>query len=190
MEIKMQLTVYKRKADTKKDINVLRHEGNIPAVLYSKGIKNENIYVKKSEFEKILRTLKSGDLSTTIFKVKSDKESYDAIVKDIQYFITTYDISHLDLYKLNEKEEIKVNVPIRFIGEQDCKGVKQGGTIRQVLRRVKVKCLAKNLPKEFVLDIADLDIGNVKRLSDIDFPKGVTPIVKSQKEVAIAITKR
>jgi large subunit ribosomal protein L25 len=190
MEIKMQLTVFKRKADTKKDINVLRHEGNIPCVIYSKGIKNENIYVKKSEFEKILRNLVQGDLSTTVFNVKSDKESYNAIVKDIQYFITTYEVSHIDFYKLNENEEIKVNVPIRFIGDQECKGVKQGGTIRQVLRRVKVKCLAKNLPKEFVLDISQLDIGNVKRLSDIDFPKGVMPIVKSLKEVAITITKK
>ncbi|NGX56244.1 MAG: General stress protein CTC [Candidatus Anoxychlamydiales bacterium] len=186
----MQLTVYKRKTDTKKDINVLRHEGNIPAVLYSKGIKSENIYINKSEFEKILRTLKSGDLSTTIFKVKSEKETYDAIVKDIQYFITTYDISHLDLYKLNPKEKIKVNVPIRFIGGQACKGVKQGGTIRQILRKAKVKCFSKDMPKEFIVDVASLDVGDVKRLSDIDFPKGVDPITKALKEVVIAITKK
>ena len=115
----MELTVNVRDGKKVNDTKRIRRFGGIPAVLYSKGNKNENITIDKEEFLKVLGSLKTGELSTTIFKLKSKKEETEAIIKDIQYFVTNYEISHIDFMRLDNKNKINVNVPIRFVGEAD-----------------------------------------------------------------------
>lgn len=183
----MQLTVRKREI---KDTKKLRRSNNVPAVIYAKGKENENIYLDQAELNKNLVSLKPGELATSIFTLKSENESFKAIVKDIQYFVTTYNISHIDFLRLDDNTKISVNVPIIFIGINECKGVKLGGNFRQVIRTLKVRCFPKDMPKQFVIDIADMELGQVKRLSDILLPEGVESISKRLNEVVAAITKR
>jgi len=183
----MQLSINKReKNHTKK----LRRFNNVPAVIYAKGVKNENIYLSQADFKKHLAKLNPGELSTCIFTLKSEKETFKAIVKEIQYFVTTYDISHIDFMRLDDKTKITAKVPIRFIGVAGCVGIKQGGNLRQIIRAVKVKCFSKDLPKEFVFDIEKMELGQTKRVSDIVLPKGVELVTKKLREVVVAITKR
>jgi len=183
----MELEIYPRE---KKQTKKLRKLKNIPAILYGKGRKNENIYVKQEEIKKILSHLQNGDLSTSIFTLKSDKKSFRAIVKDIQYFVTTYDLQHIDFMVLDDKTKVVINVPIKHIGLAECIGIKQGGNFHQMIRKLKVKCLPKYIPKEFVLDISQMQLGEKKRLSHIEIPKEVECIEKNLKEVVLAITKR
>ncbi|MFA6118585.1 MAG: 50S ribosomal protein L25 [Parachlamydiales bacterium] len=183
----MQLSIFKRE---KKQINNLRLLNNVPAVLYAKGIQNENIYLKKDELKKTFATIKPGELPTTIFTLKSEKETFKAVVKDISYFVTTYEVQHIDFMKLDEKLKISINVPVRSIGMAESKGVKLGGNFRQVMRSIKVKCLPKDLPKEFVIDVSQMDVGELKRLGDISMPKGVDHVNKNMQEVIISISKR
>ncbi|NGX63607.1 MAG: 50S ribosomal protein L25 [Candidatus Anoxychlamydiales bacterium] len=183
----MELSIYKRE---KKQINKLRHQKNIPAVVYAKGRENETIYLKADEINNQLAKLQPGDLSTCIFTLKGEKETFQAIVKDIQYFVINYNIQHIDFMRVDEKREITAKVPIRCIGLNECVGIKQGGSFRQVIRAMKVKCLPKNLPKEFIIDISKMDIGAVQRLSDIELPKNVISVSKKLREVIVSITKR
>jgi len=182
----MQLTVHKRE---KKDTKKLRHLNNVPAVVYAKGKENENIYLDYRELNKNLSSLKPGELAATIFILKNEKETFKAIVKDIQYFVTTYKISHIDFLKLDDKTKISVNIPIKFTGINECKGIKQGGNFRQMIRTMKVRCLPSDLPKEFEIDISEMELGQVKRLSDITLPKRVESISKRLNEVIVVITK-
>ncbi len=183
----MQLTIRKRE---KKDTKKLRLLNNVPAVVYAKGKENENIYLDQAELNKRLVTLKPGELATSIFTLKGENETFKAMVKDIQYLVTSYNIAHIDFMRLDEKKYISANIPIVFTGINECKGVKQGGNFRQVIRTMKVKCLPKDLPKQFVIDISEMELGQVKRLSDIKLPKGVESISKRLNEVIVAITKR
>lgn len=183
----MQLTIHKRE---KKDTKKLRRLNNVPAVLYARGKESENIYLDQAELNKSLATVKPGDLSTSIFTLKNEKEAIKAIVKDIQYFVTTYRIAHIDFMRLDDKTKIAINVPIKFIGMSECNGIKQGGNFRQVIRTMRVKCFPKDLPKEFVVEVSQMELGQVKRLSDIDLPKGVESVSKRLNEVIVAITKR
>jgi len=183
----MELSIFKRE---KKQIKKLRHLGNVPAVVYAKGKENVNIFLKKEELKKQLAKLKPGDLSTCIFTLKGEKESFQAIVKDIQYFVINYEIMHLDFLRIDEKSQITAKVPIRCIGLNECIGIKQGGNFRQVIRAMKVKCLPKDLPKEFIIDVSNMSISDVRRLSDLTLPKGVISISKKLNEVAVTITKR
>ncbi len=178
MELKTDVRTGRNKA--------LRREGRIPVVLYGKKNENHSVSIERAEFEKHLRAIKKGTLATTPFTLKIGKESIRAIVKEIQYHRTTYDIIHLDFMRL--EGNVKVNVPILFTGEAKCAGVKLGGEVRQVIRTLAVTCSADAIPECFILDVEELNIGGTKRLRDIALPEGVIPHGKLE-EVAVVIAK-
>jgi large subunit ribosomal protein L25 len=185
----MELSIFKREADKKSETKRIRLEDGIPAVLYFAGKKNENIFVKKSEFNKILRDIKNDRLSVTVFTLKDGNKKQKAVVKEIQYHYTTYEVSHLDFMVLDEKSPISVKVPIEYKGIDDCVGVKLGGILRQVIRKIKVRCLPKDMPAEFSLNVSSLSIGQSLKLKDIAMPANVKPIARMD-EVAVVVAKR
>ena len=185
----MKLTVHERKGLKKGDTKNIRREGNIPGVLYGKGKENRNIVINGEELRAILRDLKSGVLSTTIFNVHDGKETYRVIIKDIHYHVANYSILHLDLTMLEDHQPISLNVPIQIVGAAECAGVKLGGFLRQVIRSMKVSCLPKDIPQGFVLDVRELGLTQSKRLSDIELPASVQPLAK-MNEIAVVIAKK
>lgn len=186
----MKLTLTKRSNAAKGELKQIRRAGNIPAVIYSKGNVGENIYVDGAEFKAVLRAIKPGCLSTTVFSLESaDGKTKRAILKDIQYKSTTYDVWHLDFEELVDGVSVNVKVPIQCTGVVDCVGIKLGGVRRQVIRTLKVNCLPEHIPAEFQLDISELNISETKRLSDIKLPQTVKPLV-NLNEVAVVIAKR
>ncbi len=180
----------KRAAESKSEVKRLRREGLIPAVLYTKGKSGQTMAVKAGEFQSYLRNVKSGHLPTTLFTLVSDQgEEKKVVVKDIQYNITTYDVIHLDFEELSEDHKINVKIPIECTGTVDCVGIKLGGVLRQVIRHVRVRCLPKDLPTYFELDIRELGLRQTKRLKDLQIPEQVHPLV-DLNEVVAAIVKR
>ncbi len=185
----MKLSVEKR-SDLKKSITKkLRKTGFIPAVVYGKGKEVENIIVDHSEFRKGLNKLVPGALPVTVFTIEEAGSSFKAVLKDIQYHVTTYDILHLDFERLSDEAIVRVRVPIRCTGEDVSPGVKQGGVLRTVIRHLRVECLPKDIPSEFIIDASDLNMRQAKRLSAITLPEGVKPVA-DLNEVAAIIAKR
>lgn len=186
----MRLAVYKRSTKKKSEVKNLHREGDIPAILYGPKIQSESVYMKGAEFHAILRKLGERKLATTVFQLELQKKTYNAIIKDIQYFITQFKrIRHIDFEALAEDIPVNVNVPIQYTSVVDCTGIKLGGILRQVIRSVKVRCLPKHIPKQFRIDVKELQIGGVKRLSDIQMPDGVRPMAQME-QVAVVIAKR
>jgi len=185
----MKLAVKQRVSEKKKDIKEIRREGNIPAIVYSSKSQPEKLIVDGAEFNSILRQMKPGQLPTTIFILSDGKKECRAIIKDIQYHLTTYNVSHIDFEELIENVPVCVKVPINCTGIVDCMGLKLGGFLRQVTRHVKVECLPKNIPTEFIVDIKDLGIRQSRRLKDIEMPSGVKPLA-GPEEVVVVIAKR
>lgn len=185
----MKLTVHERKDLKKGATNQIRREGNVPGVLYGRGKENRNIVIQGDELRAVLRDLKSGVLSTTIFEIHDGKQKYRAVIKDIQYHVADYTILHMDLTMLEDHEPVSVNVPIQVVGTADCVGVKLGGFMRQVIRSLKVSCLPKDIPQGFTIDIRGLGITQSKRLSDIAIPSSVKPLAK-MNEIAVVIAKK
>lgn len=185
----MKLRIKKRNADRKSETKNIRNLKQIPAVVYAAGMPNENIIVDEAEFQAILRTLKEGHLSTAIFELKSDERTVKAIVKDIQYHRTSYRIEHLDFLVLDDKKVINLNVPIVCFGMVDCVGMKLGGALRQIIRKLKVTCLPRDIPSAFNVDVSKMQLNESKRLSDIAIPENVRPRARMD-EIAVAIVKR
>lgn len=185
----MKLAIQKRTTGKKGETNKLRREGNIPAVLYNTKGEGSSISLDGDAFRAILRSLKPGLLSTTVFELSLSGTSIKALIKDVQYHVASYDIEHVDFLELSEKQPVTVSVPIQLVGTGDCAGVKLGGFLRQVIRTLKVTCLPKDIPQEFSVDVRDLGIAQSKKLSDIAMPAGVRPRAKLD-EVAVIIGKK
>lgn len=184
----MKLKVEKRDAKSKGEINKIRHLGNIPAVIYSSGKIGSNFVINGREFNTILRKINKGGLSTIVFDLSGAEISSKAIIKDIQYHPTTYKIIHIDFQEL-DSVFLKVKVPITCINSIDCVGIKLGGSLRQVIRSVRVKCLPKDIPSEFILDIKDLKIGDSKRIKDLPAVENVEFLCQLNEVVAIIAKK-
>ncbi len=185
----MKLKLLKRSAERKLDAKRLRREGLIPAVCYSKGKVGENIAVDATEFKSFLRQVLPGRLPTTIFSLVDQGKERRVIIKDIQYNIINYDVISLDFEELHDNQHVNIKVPIESSGANECIGVKLGGVLRQVIRHVRVRCLPKDIPAFFTLDVTELQMSQSKRLSDIKWPETVRPLA-DLKEVAVVIVKR
>ena len=185
----MKLKIKKRDGKVKSELSKLRHEQDIPAVVYAKGHENQLIAVDGAEFHAALRSIVKGHLPTTIFELELDGKPVKAIIKDIQYHRTTYRVIHLDFMILQDKVPVSVNVPVEYANEANCEGVKLGGSIRPILRHVKVSCLPKDIPAEFVLDVAHLGIGKSLLVSNIEMDKAVKPVI-GLKNVVVTVGKR
>jgi len=185
----MKLIANERSSEKKSDIHQLLRAGKIPAILYSPGHQGKLLTVDNAEFKAAMRQIKAGQLPTTVFTLDSGGKSRKAIIKDIQYHPTTYDVIHLDFQELVKDANVTVKVPISCIGVADCVGIKLGGFLRQVIRFVKVECFPDLIPSEFIIDVKDLGIKQTKRLRDLDIPKGVKALAPMD-EVVVVIAKR
>lgn len=187
----MRLQAVKRAATRKSEVKKLRREGFIPAVLYVKGKAGEPLAVKASEFNTYLRQVKSGHLPTTIFTLVGEKGGErQVLVKDIQYHVTSYAVTHLDFEELISSHRVNLKVPIECVGQVDCVGIKLGGVLRQPIRHIRLSVDdPKNIPPFFELDIRELGIKQSKRLSDISIPKTARPL-DNLNEVVAVIVKR
>lgn len=185
----MKLTATVRASTKKSDTKQIRREGKIPAILYSAGHSNQQLILNAAEFNAILRQMKPGHLGTTVFQLHLDGKNKRVIIKDIQYQLTTYLVSHIDFEELFEDVTVNVKVPIQCIGVAECAGIKLGGFLRQVIRHVRVECLPKHIPAEFQVDVRDLGIKQSRKLSDINIPQGVKPLAQMD-EVVVVVSKR
>lgn len=186
----MKLVYKERTGKTKGETNSLRREGYIPAIIYVRGKAGELIAVSNSELQAHMRKIQKGFLPTTIFTLTTDKGSeVKAIVKEIQYNRTTYDIIHLDFECLIDQHMINVKVPIEFTEVADCVGIKLGGVLRPVIRHLKVRCFPKDMPNKFSINVRQLAMNQSKRLSAIALPQGVVPLA-NMNEVAVVVAKK
>lgn len=185
----MELAVVKRTAGKKSETNKMRREGNIPAVLYSKGEKGEEIAIQGVAFQKVLNKIVKGTLSSKIFNLTSGKQERKAIIKDIQYNITTYDVIHIDFEELHEDLLVTLNIPVRLINAVECVGVKLGGVLRQVLRHVRVECLPKDIPEEFQIDVRDLALGQSIKLNTLAIPTRVR-LITDPNQALVTIARK
>ncbi len=146
--------------------------------------------VNANEFKSHLRNIKSGHLPTTVFTLVNDQGiERRVVIKDIQYAVTTYDVTHLDFEELIADHKINIKIPIECIGMADCVGIKLGGVLRQVIRHVRVRCLPNELPPYFELNIRELGLKQSKRLKDLEIPDTVRPLVDLNEVVAVIVKR-
>jgi large subunit ribosomal protein L25 len=186
----MKLKTIKRNSNSKGETNRLRREGYIPAIMYHNGKPGNSIAVSNAEFQAFLREVVPGHLPTQKFTLAIEGgKDVSVLVKEIQYHPTTYNVLHLDFEELDKDVNVNVKVPIVCTGVLDCVGIKLGGNLRQVIRHLPVRCLPKDIPTNFAINISDMTLGDKRRLKDLAIPQTVRPL-KPMNEVAVLIARK
>lgn len=184
MEFEIQLI--ERKQRSKSATSALRRDGKIPCVVYSKGQMGDMYAVAKEEIEAVFRKLEMGFLPTAVFILKNAAgKKIRAIVREVQYKPTSYEVSHIDFLELIPDHKVELKVPLRCLGEADCVGVKAGGYLRRVKDSIVVRCLPKDIPTHFEVDISDVDIRGTKSVADLKaVPKGIEIRIPQNQVIA------
>ncbi len=185
----MKLTAHERSKSKKGDVNRVRHAKDVPAVVYGFDHSSLPIFIKGEDMDAFLRKVSKDKVTTTPIDLEIGGKVQKALIKELQYHKTTYKLLHVDFLVVPKEKKIKVDVPITLHGTMECAGVKLGGIIRRTIRYLPVECLLKDLPKEFILDVKEMLLGDSKKLSDIQLPAGVKPLAK-MNEVVVAVGKR
>lgn len=163
--------------------NNLRAEGFIPAVVYGEGKTPMHISVPEKEILKIIKTAKNS-----IISLKYSKDGEDVLIKAYQRHVVTEKLLHIDFQRISLTKEIEVEVHIKLIGEAH--GVKlQGGLLQHGLRSITVSCLPTNIPKEIVVDVSSLKLGDAVRVKDLKIEKATVINDAEHVIVNIAITR-
>ena len=185
----ISITCTAREETTKGGNRRLRRNGSIPMVVYTKGQPAQAGSVAKAEIEAAMRTVRPGFLPTTVFSLKDPSgQQRTVIVRDIQYHPTSYEVLHIDFLELEENRQVNVKVPVEFVNASECIGVKLGGQLRHIMRHVTVRCLPKNVPSCFTIDVKDLGIRQSRRVRDLVIPGTVACLAKSD-DVVVAVIK-
>ena len=166
----------------------MRREGYIPAVLYGQTQENISVKLEKKLFEKILRDVPQGALSTVSFQLKLENKTYKAFVRDIAYQRVNYTVEHIDFMVVEDNQVISIYIPVVLKNADECKGISQGGQLKKVKRSVKVSCKASEVPKFFELDVKNIDLGQQLRVSDVKLTSSMKLRIH-EKQVLVAVTK-
>ncbi len=159
----------------------LRLTGKVPAVLY--GGKGKPISLQLSHNE-MFHHLEHEAFYSHILSVQIDGKKEQAVLKDVQRHPHRPIIMHIDLQRVVAGQEIKMQVPLHFIGEDIAPGVKQGGLVEHMANEVDIVCLPKNLPEFIEVDISALGMDESVHMSDLKLPKGVS--LQSETDTTVA----
>jgi large subunit ribosomal protein L25 len=158
-----------------------RRQGKVPGVLYGGPKAPVNIAVKGNEFRKALYT---GKLLGHLVTLQFGEEKQSVIAKAVQFHPVTDEPLHFDLYRVDEHQLIKIEVPVHFKNHDTSVGLKKGGTLEIIRHTVELACPADKIPEELVIDLAGHDIGDTIRISEIKLPEGVRPAMERDFVIA------
>jgi large subunit ribosomal protein L25 len=149
----------------------LRHNGKIPAVIYGTGKKPVALTLNHDE---LFHALENEAFYSQIIEIKAGDVTQKAILKDLQRHPYKNLLVHADFMRINMKESLTTNVPLHFINEEQCIGVKEeGGQLTHLMNDVEITCLPTNIPGFVEIDVANLALGSTLHLSEITPPEGV-----------------
>ena len=168
------LKAIKRETATTGQIKKLRKSGFIPAILYGGKDPNTKISVEKKLVKNILD---SESFLSTVLELNVDGNKLKVIPRDVAYNVISDEPIHIDFMRIVAGTKIVLDIPVKFINNEDCPGLKVGGVLNIVRRKVELKCPADNIPEEIIIDLKGLEIGTSIKISFVKLPENVTPTI-------------
>ena len=163
-----------RETKSKGDIRSLRLNGNVPAIIYGGSETNEKVSVSK----KILKSLldKEGFLSS-IITLNINGKNQNVLPREITYNVISDEPTHIDFLRVVPGVKIRIEVPVQFINHETSPGLKRGGVLNIVRRKVELKCPSEKIPESIVIDLDGIEIGESFKISSVKLEEGVTPTI-------------
>jgi len=185
MENVVTLNAESRHEVGKKIAKKLRKQGRIPAIIYGEHKESIPISLSVSDIKTIL---KSDTGENTVLRIHRDDMQVDAMLKEIQYDYLSDHVIHVDLIRIDLNKSVNINVPVVVQGEPI--GVKvDGGIFDFMTRELKVRCLPTQIPREFVLDVSEMQTGHSIKVEDMEVAEGIK-IMSDPHTVICAVAAR
>ena len=178
------LKATKREKLTTGSNNHLRAKGFIPAILYGGKENNLNISVSKKELSNIIN---SDTFLSKILELDVDGKKQKVIPRDVSYHVVSEEPIHIDFMRIVSGKKIVLEIPVKFINHPDSPGLKRGGVLNIVRRKVELKCPAELIPNEIVVDLAGTDIGTSIKISSVKLPENVIPTITDRDFVVATV---
>ena len=176
------LTAEARERVGKGSARELRRNGMIPAVIYGEKKAPVAIAISRNEISK---RIFGGGFMTQTFTVEVGKDKYLVLPKDYQLDPVRDFVMHVDFLRISAKSTVTVAVPVHFINDETCPGIKQGGVLNVVRHEVEFVCPANAIPESITVDLSKAGLGETIHISAVDVPANVTPVI-SDRDFTIA----
>ena len=155
----------------------LLNKGMVPGIIYGKGSEPAKIALE----DKILKKLMvSGSFYSTIIDIDINGKVEKILPKQLQYHPVSDRLIHFDFLRVQENTKVTVEIPIEFLNQEKCPGLKKGGVLNTVRRLVELSCSANNIPSKLEFDLIESEIGDAVKISNIALPEGVSPTIKDR----------
>lgn len=148
----------------------LRRADKVPAVVYGADKKPEALTL---EHKDVLKSLSHEAVYSHILTLNVDGKAQKVVLKALERHMTKPRIMHIDFLRIKAGEKITMNVPLHFIGEEECPGVKAGGVVSHLVNDLEIKCLPDKLPEFIEVNVSNLEMDQSIHLADIKLPAGV-----------------
>ena len=178
------LKAIKRENTSSGSNNKLRSEGLIPAILYGGKEANENISIEKKEIKNLIH---SDTFLSKVLELDIEGKKERVIPRDIAFNVVSEEPIHIDFMRIVSGKKIILEIPVKFINHPDSPGLKRGGVLNIVRRKVELKCPAENIPNEIIIDLTGTDIGTSIKISSVKLPDNVSPTITDRDFVIATV---
>jgi large subunit ribosomal protein L25 len=166
-----------RNSKTKGDLSSIRNNGGVPAIIYGGEAQNEKVSVSK----KLLKSLMDKDnFLSNIVTLNVDGKTQNVLPREIKYHIITDEPIHVDFLRVVPGVKIRIEVPVQFINHEKSPGLKRGGVLNIVRRKVELRCPSEKIPENLVIDLDGVEIGESFKISSINLDSEVKPTIQGR----------
>ncbi len=178
------LKAIKRESTSTGSNNRLRSDGLVPAILYGGKDANQNISVQKKDIKSLVY---SDTFLSKVLELDIDGKKEKVIPRDVAFHVVSEEPIHIDFMRIVTGKKIILEIPVKFINHPDSPGLKRGGVLNIVRRKVELKCPAENIPNEIVVDLAGTDIGTSIKISSVKLENNVIPTITDRDFVIATV---
>ena len=166
-----------RNTKTKGELNSLRNNGSVPAIIYGGEAQNEKVSISK----KLLKILiEKENFLSNIVTLNVDGKSQNVLPREIKYDVITDEPIHVDFLRVIQGIKIRIEIPVQFINHEKSPGLKRGGVLNIVRRKVELRCPSEKIPESIVIDLDGVDIGESFKISSVNLEKDVVPTIQGR----------
>ena len=173
-----------RNTKTRGEVNTLRAKDFVPGIIYGGKDKNQKVSISKKLVKSLLD--KENFLSN-IITLNIDGNTQNVLPREIKFDIITDDPIHVDFLRIVKGSKIILEIPVKFINNEKSPGLKRGGVLNIVRRKVELKCPTENIPNELIVDLEGSDIGESLKISSIKLPQNVVPTIQGRDFVIATV---
>ena len=173
-----------RNSSTKGEVNKLRNTGFIPCILYGGKEANQKVSINKKNFKNLV---KSENFLSNVLNLNIEGKKEKVLPREVKFDPVSDEPLHVDFLRIIKGGIVILEIPVKFINNEKSPGLKRGGVLNIVRRKVELRCPTENIPLELIVDLDNTEIGTSIKISSIKLPENVTPTIQGRDFVIATV---